>query len=267
MMRIIVFFISSMFVVLNLCAQDKTVEISRWSISTHFSYTFPISKFKNDIFTDHLMTYDDHHFSIQQIGINYFINENIGVCLNVLGNTYRYQNRWESKVIDVLNKEYGHQYFISNLPDENPFTNGLNSSYYIGFFYNKKIKKISLRPSLQIGFNYFASQQLNVFLKEKNTNTLLHLSYLPENGKYNQYQFSILPSLITEFNASDRFSINFNTQFRVFRTKFDYEEQLRNTYTEETNSKSHNYHKVVCSFSFGIGVSYRFTEEELRIIF
>ncbi|MEZ4848908.1 MAG: hypothetical protein R3B93_09900 [Bacteroidia bacterium] len=71
----------------------------------------------------------------------------------------------------ALEERFGNDYFISISPYSYGQSANINANLYAGLVYAKRFNKISFVPKVQVGFTSFFTNRLNVYLKEKETNT------------------------------------------------------------------------------------------------
>ncbi|MEL7222744.1 MAG: hypothetical protein AAGJ93_15590 [Bacteroidota bacterium] len=228
----------------------------RWSFRSNAGTAFPLAKLKSGAITDQLIDYDDQYFYWQFAALEYYFKNNLAVCLMLQGHSFTDPKERGKRMDAVLRERFGDDYFISTSPYSFGDRLNMNANLYLGVAYAKRFRRFSLIPKVQLGFTSFFANTLNVYLKERNTNNRLQVVYDFSTLRRPQDNFTLLAGLLSEFNLSPTISLDLNLQTYFFKTRFDYEEEIRDTYTEERIRRSIDYQKVVGTLSLGLGIAY-----------
>ncbi len=228
----------------------------QWSVRSNAGAAFPLARLKSGEVTDQLIDYDDQYFYWQFASFEYFIKDNLALSVSLQGHAFTDADQRGMQMDAELQERFGDNYFISTSPYSFGPKLNMNANLYLGLAFAKRYRRLSLVPKVQIGFTSFFINALNVNLKERNTNTRLQLVYDFSTARRPQDNFTLLTGLLTEFQLAQNLSLDLNLQTYFFSTRFSYQEEIRDTFTEERVSREFDYRKVVGTFSIGLGIGY-----------
>ena len=238
----------------RLFGQNNSQAYQRWAFHSSVGYALPVQRLKSGEITDFLIDYDDEYVYWQFINVEYFFKNNLGINLSIQGNTFTDADERGNLMNAALEERFGNDYFISTSPYSYGQSANINANLYAGLVYAKRFNKISFVPKIQVGFTSFFTNRLNVYLKEKETNTHLQMVYDFTSDRRPQDNFTLLTGITTEFNLTKNLTLDFHLQSSFFKTQFSYVEEIRNTYTEEKSYREFDYSKFLGTLSMGLGV-------------
>ena len=236
--------------------QEQSRAYSKWHLKPAAGINIPITDLMSGEITDNLLEYPNHAYYLQFISGSYFFSQNWGVEVAFRLNISRQVLGRADNFIGQIQHKYSDHYFVSpgySPSNYDPITAiGVYPTGYIGLVYRIEKPQYIILPKVFIGVTSVGTSWGHAYLKEEGTHTILELSYSPEN--ISNDHFIIAPGISFGYRLSKRFIASFDLVYSYYKTDFQFVEELRNTFTQETWSETIDYKKGIHSLSLGVGL-------------
>lgn len=233
---------------------------SKWQVRPSVGLNIPLTKLFNGTATDNLIDYyDGTTYYLQVISASWFFHKHWGVEFNYQGsfsNKITGQKR-DSKFSKILENEYQNQYFVTPSSgafygDDNIIVGNIERGL-IGIIYRKEFNKFLIHPKFAIGVTSFYTDWGNATLKEKNSNTLLKVTY-STGGRPNDH-FTTATSLIVGYKFSKRIFWNLEIMTSYYKTNFTFTKEIIDLTTgQKTVAEYSKYRKDIFTLTLGTGL-------------
>lgn len=248
------------FLLLNLSAftlaQPESGTYTKWYLKPAVGLNIPVTKLLSDKITDNLIDYDDHSFYWQVLSATYFVSPDLGIDLTIQAGYSSSIPGRAARFNSMLEEKYGDRYFVSPSSgaefDSFSIILGSIERGYLGLVYRIETPEYIILPKLSIGVASFYTDWGNADLKEKGTNSLYVLSY--DSGKRPNDHFMLAPSVSFGYRLSKGMIANMDLLYSFYKTDFEFQEELRNAYTDVVIVKTFGYHKNIHTLTIGMGL-------------
>lgn len=259
MMRSFFFSLICSLLYLTLNAQDETegVEYARWNINPSIGYQFPSWGFNQNDDIDVFYSTSSSDLRWQVISFDVFIRKQWGFSL-VVPMTAVSDNAYESAVQKFLKKQFGDNYFFNELNSGNSNTSFL-AGILIGPTYRFEKDAFYLQGKLLFGVTEFLLPNIEVYLKEKNSNYVDQ--YTLEAQPSNSSNFTFSPSFLAGYKAYERFVLNLSLQYSLFKQNTTVTETYTDLYANQTTESRYRYSEMVNTLSLSFGIVFEFNRK------
>lgn len=219
-------------------------------------FNVPISKlFKGEV-TDHLFAYDDHSFYWQILSVTYFFQKHWGVEINFQAGSSKRISKRGDRLMQAMESEYGNNYYVTpaiqyDYNDFDIMTGHIQQGFF-GVIYRMEYGRFFIYPKLGIGISSFDTDWREFYLKEKNSNTVLQVSY-DSNGRPNEY-YTAGASVAVGYKLTKRVFINLDFLTSYYKTDVSYTKTTKNLASGEQVEEKSFYKKNIFTQSFGVGL-------------
>ncbi len=256
MIKKITFFIF-LFYTFQIFGQDSENDLSKWHVNLGLNTHIAISKFDQGIPTDFLFDHGRQTFYPQlSFYGSYFFKPQWGGILKGNVGLPATKNSRNSDFENSIKEYYQDQFFVTAntgaLYDQYENAEGV----YFGIIHRKRKGKWVYLPQLLIGATSFRLDRGNVYLKEKNTNTIFQISYSSEKSVRDF--FTVTPAFSVGYNFAKKWIINFDFLYGFFHMNIDIDEEKRNTFTEEIELQTITYKKNMHFINLGCSITRAF---------
>lgn len=237
-------------------AQTETDNYTRWYLKPAVGLNIPLTHLLSDRITDNLVDYDDNSFYWQVLSATYFVSPKFGIDLTIqAGHSFDISGR-AARFNSDLKEMYSDKYFVSprsgaEYDDFSPILGSIERGY-LGLVYRIEKPKYLILPKILIGVTSFYTDWGSADLKEKGSNTMYVLTY--DSGKRPNDHLMISPSVSLGYRFSKRILANLDIFYSIYKADFDYQEELRNAFTDVVLVKNMGYHKTIHTLTIGMGM-------------
>lgn len=207
--------------------------------------------------SDHLISYAENAFYFQ-LAVSYFFHRHWGTELNFRYMYDRSMSGRQGKFTDAMNARYGNNYFVLRpnaiLTDEVGSSNGIERGV-LGIVYRYEKNRLFIHPKLSFGICSFYTDYDNVYLKEKNANAVIGITYKP--NKHPQDHFIVSPAVSVGYKPWKRYFFSLDIAGSYFKTNFAYNEEIKDMNTGQINNTKFEYKKNIFNLSVGAGLIVR----------
>ena len=250
------------FYVTGAMAQKKPLRKQGLIFSHGVGYAFALNTLSVDPIIDHLADINGKGVLLNFFTVNWFMKNNMGIELRMQGlpggNT---QNR--KKVLEQLIKDhFGDQYYYQsqypvnlNQSDGFPGFAGL-----LGLTYKFERGRFSYIPKFYVGYmDVSGSSSYTNILKEKNTNTILSVSYQGDPDLESAPVFGPAASIMYRLNSL--VGIRANASYLWHKAGIRYERSITdlaaNTTSVTSYSNEKTLHRICIDLSIAVGFGRR----------
>lgn len=246
--------------VLGLCstvsmAQKKPLRKQRIIFSHGVGYDFPLKTITANPFTDPLTDLNDKGISIQAFAISWFIKKNIGLEFLMQGIATNNRKDRNQLFNQRMENQWSNQYYYNSY---NFYGGGMSRFMGAwGLSYKIEKRRFTYTPKFYIGsVSIDQSPTYNLYLKGRNSNTVLTLDYSADKSAAGKFMMSPAFSVVYRFNSI--VGVGLNTSFLWHPSNMVYTETLTNLVTNEVSTQQYKYDKTMKRFNIGLNVSVGF---------
>ena len=249
---------SLLFLFVTTCqGQDSLQYKSKFQWKAMAFYNLPISKFSTGAVTDNFITYQDNSISWQVLSFSYFFKKHWGIDASFqLGGSIKNIYNPNDDLANDLSPKFN-QFYVTV-----PFTYWSNNSdppfvdynkANVGIIYRIEKGKFSFYPKLSVGITSFSTYSAAAYLKEKNANEVLHLSFTP-NQSSSQCYFTVSATSSFAYRIAKNLLLNFDLTASVFKPSLSYTATTTNLNTGASTFQTYDYNQTVSNLSLGLGI-------------
>lgn len=252
------FFISLILSLLTVYSfgQDTMSYKSKWQVKPSFGFNIPMTKLLKGDVTDYLFGFDDHAFYCQVLSISYFFHKHWGVEFNFQPSISNRISKRGDKFLQSMESEYGNDYFVTPLTGpsyDNPIIfPGNFDRGYLGLIYRLESKRFFIYPKIAIGVTSFYTDWGHAYLKEKNSNKVLTVSY-SSGDRPNDY-LTIAPSLTLGYKLTKRMFFNVDLLTSYYKTNITFVKTTTDLNSGQSFNEETVYKKNMFNLSLGAGL-------------
>lgn len=228
---------------------------SECQIRTSVGLCLPLTRLQKGTATDYLLEFDDRTFS-WQISLAYFFHKHWGVEGNFQINTSKNMSKRSDKFFQVVQNEYSQDYYL--IPPTLPYFKEINAikKLSLGIIYRLEVRRFVFYPKFSIGITSFRSNQERIYLKQKNTNNVLKLDYLPTQGKNRGFKdpFMLATSALLGYKLKKWLFLNVDILLSHYKTNKNFTKTTTDLNTMQTTSEDIPYKKHIFNLTLGTGL-------------
>lgn len=242
---------------LPLFSQHKSHRKLEWQLKPSAGFNIPLTKLLKGDVTDHLIAYDDHSFYWQVIALTLFFHKHWGVEFNFQGSTSGNISKRDNRFQQSMQNEYSNGYYVT------PWTNATNEEFkaigghiergYLGVIYRIESKRFFVYPKLSIGVSSFYTDLATVYLKEKETNTVVEVSYLTSKRPPKDH-FTIATAAAAGYKLNRWLYLNFDLLASYYKTNFEFVKTTTDLNSGQSVQEETKYKKNMFNLCLGAGV-------------
>lgn len=241
-------------------SQDASDKLYRARLLTRASagINFPLSTLLTGNNTDDLIAYSDKPaYYLQVLTATWFFRKQWGVDLAFRGSSSREIRKRDERFTQSMMRAYDDRYFVNpstGASQGNPGILGDIERLMIGIVYRKESQRLAFYPALSFGVTSFYADWGNAYLKEKNTNNVLHVRYTPSSGPNDH--FTISPSFTLARKLTNKIFVHLDVSASWFKTDFSFTKTVTDVYTDEIQSEFETYSQAITTVSIGAGLTF-----------
>lgn len=228
---------------------------SKWYFKVSTGFSAPLNHYTPAGRSDFLLNYSDASAYFQFISATFWLTRKWGVEFFHAIHTSQFLTQQDIVFKSSLENEYGQQFFIKPVPYLQNESGGIFDRIWLGTVYRIETPKLLLLPRIAYGGTRLRSGMGGVFLKEKDGNTLLTLDYR-NTAEVDKDHPTIITGVTGLYRLSKKFLLGLDVHYTHLKLNLEYEEQLRNVFTDQTFSRSLFYKDSLHSLTFGLGLIY-----------
>lgn len=229
---------------------------SKWQTKPSFGVYFPSTKLLKGVVTDNLLEYDDESFYWQVLSASYFFHKHWGIEFNFQAGSSGRISKRDDRFIRSIESTYGDQYFVTASTaasyDNFSIIGGDIERGYLGVIYRLESKRFLLYPKFAIGVTSFRTNWGNAYLKEKESNNVLRVSFDP--GKVPNDHFTIAPSLGLGYKLTKRVFFNVDLLTSYYKTNITFVKTVTDLNTGQESKEEIGYKKGMFNTALGAGL-------------
>jgi hypothetical protein len=237
-------------------SQNMTDYNAVWQTKPSFGYTLPLTKLLKGNVTDYLLEYDDMTVYWQVISLTCFFHRHWGISFNYQANSSGNISKRAGRFLEYQHTTYGSDYYVipstGAIYDEFSIIGGDVERGYLGLIYRIEKKRFLFYPELAIGVVSFYADWGKAILKEKNSNTVLELSYWPRERPNDH--FAMAASTTIGYKLSNRFYLNADFSVSRYKTDIMYAKTTSDLGTGEQFSETIGYQQQIYNLCVGAGL-------------
>jgi hypothetical protein len=221
----------------------------RFTIQPGFGFTMPLQKIQNGNITDNLISNKATPSYYFTLSANYFLNHwGFGgtITLN--------QGTNPENFVRNVRTYYAENYYAYIYDDDHGYTLSVNK-LMTGPCYKTEKGRLVFIGKLQFGIAQFSTWNNSALLKEKNSNTVIEMTWNHNRSDDNRNFFCFNPSFSIGYRASQRLLLSFDVNHIISIGNFSYTETARNIYTNQITTKHYQYNKTINEISLGISLA------------
>lgn len=247
------FFISLILSLLTLYSfsQDTMSYKSKWQTKPTVGFNIPITKLLKGDVTDYLFGFDDHSFYWQVLSISYFFQKHWGVEFNYQPGSSKRISKRGDKFLQSMQSEYGNDYFVTPSTGASIFAGNIERGY-MGLIYRLESKRFFIYPKISIGVTSFYTDWGEAYLKEKNSNKVITVSY--SSGEIPNDFFTIAPSLTLGYKLTKRVFFNVELLTSYYKTNITYIKTTTDLNSGQSFNEETEYKRNMFNLSLGAGL-------------
>ena len=222
---------------------------------------FSLHKLGTGAITDNLYSYTDNANSWQVLSLTYFFSKHWGTEINCqLGGskeTHSPNAYFSNNLSGKFNNYYLLDTYVDNtnangeIKDNLPFSDF--STTNLGIIYRIEKDKFVFYPKLSVGLTFFSAYSAYAYLKEKNANNVLEVTYTT-TGQTPRTSVAISASSTFGYRISKSLLLFLDVGTSVFKTKLAYTATTTDLYTGNTSTVNYDYGGSISNLSLGTGV-------------
>jgi len=231
---------------------------SKWYFKVSTGFSAPLNRYTPAGRSDFLLSYSDASQYLQLVSATFWVTKKWGLEFSHTAHTSRLIRQKYGAFKSSLEEDYGAQFFItpsSSLEYETGLLGGSFERIGLGVVYRIETPKFLLLPKIAYGGTTIETNWGEALLKEKNSNSLLTLNYRITSDPYD-IQTTLNTGLSGLYRLSKKFLLSLDVQYTNIKLNLEYEEQLRNVFTEEVVTRSLIYKDSLHALTFGLGLVY-----------
>ncbi len=241
---------------LCLLGQDSTRYHSRWQTNLAFGSYMPLTTLLKNTDTDYLLEFDDRTSYIQLINAAYFFRRHWGIEFNFQFSSSSGMQKRDERFQQLMQSRYEYNYYVepsfsTQTLASNYFSDKVERSY-LGLIYRLEYKRFFIYPKFSLGFTSFKIDRGIAFLKEKNSNQVLKVTYAP-NERVKDFGTVALSAKLG-YKLSKRIYFNIDFLLAHFKTDITITKTTTDLNTEEFQEEKTDYKKNIFTMSLGAGL-------------
>ncbi len=256
MKREIIIFVALGWFVGNTFSQNFGNYSAVWQTKPSFGYTLPLTKLLKGNVTDYLLEYDDMTVYWQVISLTCFFHRHWGIEFNYQANSSRNISKRADRFLEYQHAAYDTDYYVTPSTgasyDQFSIIGGDVERGYLGLIYRIEKGRFLFYPKLSIGVVSFYSDWGEAYLKEKNANTVLQLSY--SSGQRPNDHFALATSATIGYKLSNRCFLNADVLVSRYKTDITYVKTTTDLNTGGQLFETIGYQKQIYNLCLGAGL-------------
>jgi hypothetical protein len=211
-------------------SQDTLRYNSKWQIGASINSYAQMTPFFKGAATDHLIEFDKSTLC-SQLSLSYFFHKHWGIGIDLLAGSSINTAQKAGHFTESMQSQYERDYYVTTSTGENYGRSKFNIERgYFNVIYRLESARFFIYPKLAIGVISFYSNWGQAYLKRKNANDVIEISYTP--NKIPQDYFTIATSASTGYKLSKRIFLNIEPLISFHKTGLTYTQT-----TTDLNSK------------------------------
>jgi len=225
-----------------------------WYFGTGLGANIGLTDLNQNVLSDELIPPSGLVLRREYLSVDCFIFKNFGVNYAMFNNGVSTESSVREQVLSKLQTAYPN-YYIKNLnldiyqrADDLPFAK-------LGLIYRTFKNNFVFIYRLSYANQYYGLYDLNVNLKENNTNNYLRISY-EEKGEKNKKAWTITPSFTMGYTFAKHWIAHVDIAFEMIPMNMSYQYKKYDLFTHQ-NIESHiiNYDKTMTRLGLTFGIS------------
>jgi len=235
-------------------------------IDFSFGYSIPVTTLEKGEITDQLIGYRSRYNYIRYLSATRFFNEWIGLNVHFQSCDEMEPPGLDPSLYRYLTEQYDAQYYFTatELPPGSSNTYGRDfSQWSLGIVYRISGERFFILPQLNYGYTGFSATNVEVLLKEKNSNIYQTIEY--KHDKYKDGYFTAGLGARIGWRVFNRIFLKAECGYNLFRPDFYYTITERNLAEQTSTTRLIDYAQSVHTLTFGFGLSYEFDYKQTGI--
>lgn len=227
----------------------------KWQIGLNLGCNFPLTKLLNGEPFEHLLYYNDASTYWRIPSLTYFFNKKLGIELNVNWSESSENADIEARFLRDIELKYGNQYFttIGKFSFDSYTIQRGFGRFYLGLVHRFEKSRFVFDSKIFIGVTSFHSGNLEVRLKEKNSNNLYIATI--NAGKIGKDIFTTAVSSSINYKLTKRVYLNLDFIISYCKSDIIFYENLKNlSLNSDETTILLNQKKDVFNLSVGAGI-------------
>ena len=237
--------------------QDSFHYKSKFQWKAMACFNLPINQLAKRGVTDNFISYPDNSISWQLLSFNYFFSKHWGVDASFqLGGSSSHKYNPNTELGNNLSSKFSNYYItVPNTSWNNkstpPFCE-LNKTN-IGIIYRLEKDKFVFYPKFSVGITTFSSYSAEAYLKQKSTNEVFHLTYIP-NGATSKSYLTVNASSTIGYRTSKNLLLFLDLTASIFKPNLYYTATTTDLFTGISSTENYNYENNISNLSIGMGI-------------
>jgi hypothetical protein len=242
------------FFAIKVNGQDNDNYQAKIQINPSFGAIMPITKLLEGKAPDYLLSYENEIGYWQVVSGTYFFRQRLGVQFDVQVGFVNKPARREEKFQQHVLSDFGRdQYFVVDNPSFLVDQSDTYARGRIGLVYRFEHNRWFLYPKFSVGISSISAQAAVVYLKEKDTNNMLKVSY--QGTTSNSSFLDVAAGFSAGYKLSNRVYLNIDIAVSHFRNDIDYKKTVKNLANDDAAStETIAYRRTIFNLNAGAGV-------------
>jgi len=225
---------------------------SKWQIGTSINSYAQVTPFFKDNATDHLIEFDKSTLC-SQLSVSYFFHKHWGIGIDLLAGSSTSPAQKAGQFTESMQSQYERDYYVTTSTGENDASSKFNIERgYFDVIYRMESARFFIYPELAIGVSSFYSNWGRAYLKQKNANDVIEISYTP--NKIPQDYFTIATSVSFGYKLSKRIFLNIEPLISSHKTGLTYTQTTTDLNSKQSVMDIISYKRNALSVSISGGV-------------